>query len=126
MYFEDYIKKLPCSRTKRKCNNNGEINGHGQLELEGNNNFSSSNRNAVVVNTQQNNIISKIEVIDQNQQLIQLDNTCITFSRKATKYNTQLEDCEGTFPVTSFCLIYSIIALLQNPILKSGKKHNTS
>ena len=104
-------------RTKRKHNNNVEINGsriinslqannvHGQLELEGENKSSASNRNAVVVNPKQNNIMSKLEVIDQKQQLIQLNNTHLSFSMKARKSNMQLEDCAGTFTVTAFCLI---------------------
>ena len=45
-------KNVPGFRTKRKCNNKVEINGHGLLELEGDNNFSSSNRNEVIVNLQ--------------------------------------------------------------------------
>ena len=81
-------KQVPCSRTKRKCNNNVDINDHGQWELEADTNFSSFNRNAVVDNLQHNNIVSKIEVIVQNQQRIQLDNTCLPFWVKATKNNT--------------------------------------
>ena len=43
---------MPGSHTNRKCYNNGEIKGHGLLELEGDNNFSSSNRNAFIFNPQ--------------------------------------------------------------------------
>ena len=64
---------MPGFRTKRKFNNNVEINGHDLLELEGDNNFSSSNRNAVIVNPQENNIVSKTEVINSIQQPIQLE-----------------------------------------------------
>ena len=129
--FRGLNRKVPHSRTKRKYNNNDEINGtrivnslqsgnaQGQIEVDGDNNSSSTHRNAVVVNPQQNNIISKLEVIYQNQQLLQLNNTSLSFSMKATKSNIQLEGCEGTFPVTTFCLISSIVGLLQNPILMS-------
>ena len=112
-----------------KHNNNSETNGariinslqsgnvHGQIEVDGDNNSSSSNRNLVVVNPQQNNVVSKLELIDQNQQLIQLNNAPLTFSMEATKSNAQLEGCEWTFTVTTFCLISSIVGLLQNTIL---------
>ena len=45
-------KNVPGIYIMRKCNNNVEINGHGLLELEGDNNFSSCNRNAFIVNPQ--------------------------------------------------------------------------
>ena len=49
--------------------------------------------------------MSKIEVINQIQQPIQLDNPCLPFSMQATKCNTDLEDYEGTFHVTIICAI---------------------
>ena len=45
-------KNVPGSHTNRKCYNNVEIKGHGLLELESDNNFSSFNRNALIVNPQ--------------------------------------------------------------------------
>ena len=131
--FRGLNKKVPLSRAKRKFNNDGELNRdqsfipqqlsssqNPQLRDQYNNSLAHT-CNLVGDNMKMNNIISKLEIYNRNQQPIELYNTSLSFSMEATKSNIGLEDCEGTFPITTFCLISSIVGLLQNPILMTEK-----
>ena len=128
--FRGVNKKSPQIRTKRKLNNNpsnepisnnisqtDNDNSTGSNEMNTNIPISNLHSNIIVPNIKDNSILSKLE---QHSQLeSQLYKSSLTFSMEPTKSNIELEDCHGIFPVTTFCLVSSIVGLLQNPILMS-------